>query len=42
MARLTCAEVTPGMAVSAFSTRPTHEAQLIPSMLRRVSSGSAG
>jgi hypothetical protein len=29
---LTLAPVTPGTAVSAFSTRPMHEAQLMPSI----------
>ena len=32
VARLTTALVTPGTALSAFSTRPTQDAQVIPSM----------
>jgi len=31
MARLTDAETTPGSLRNAFSTRPTQEAQLMPS-----------
>lgn len=31
VARLTVASVTPGTALSAFSTRPTQEAQVMPS-----------
>ncbi|EWS52471.1 hypothetical protein X551_04747 [Methylibium sp. T29] len=40
VARFTTASVTPGTFFSAFSTRSTHDAQLMPSMLR-VSGGDA-
>ena len=36
VARLTEAPSTPGTRASAFSTRPTHEAQVIPSMASSV------
>jgi len=43
LARLTLASSTPGTARSARSTRPAHEAQLIPPMSSVVSKGgSAG
>jgi hypothetical protein len=32
VARLTCAPITPGTRASAFSTRPTQEAQVMPSI----------
>src|SRR3546814_18847136 len=35
LARLTLAAVTPGTFSSAFSTRPTQEAQVMPSICRR-------
>jgi hypothetical protein len=32
VAKLTVADSTPGIFFSAFSTRPTHEAQVMPPM----------
>jgi hypothetical protein len=37
---LTLASWTPATAFNAFSTRPTHEAQLIPSIGSRTVSGT--
>src|SRR5450755_1597405 len=43
VARLTLASTTPGTLANAFSTRMTHEAQVMPSMRRRtVRSPAAG
>jgi len=36
VARLTLASVTPGVALRAFSTRPTQEAQVMPSTTSSV------
>jgi hypothetical protein len=36
VARLTLASLTPGTAASAFSTRPTHDAQLMPVIAKVV------
>ena len=42
VARFATAPVTPGSAVSARSTRPVQEAQVIPSTDSRVDSSAAG
>jgi hypothetical protein len=42
VARFTSAETTPGVFINAFSTRETHEAQVIPDTARLSrSSGTA-
>lgn len=41
VAKLTLAFLTPGIAFSVFSTRMTHEAQVIPMTSRSISAGEA-
>ena len=42
VARFTLAWVTPGKALSAFSTRPAQEAQVMPVMPTRIGCGAVG